>query len=277
MNKRRHNPRFSQRFNDMLGNQSAHICYADDDGQSAPPAGGQQAPVIPPAQTTVVPPAGTPPVTPPTGDNTGQPGEIPADFWSAGEGSVPAVPPQTVTTPAIQPAQGDPAAPSSPTASLDQVLQGVQFGPEALTAEAYEQLQQGDLTGFNANMQAAQTDTMRQTLLLVGQIMQNFRGGFEQDIQQMIESRITDENRTQYFDAEMPDVPEAVKPIYTSLFAQSLKNTKGDKKAALQMTKTMLAQLGVAIGNPRDPAQQQSPAPRQIQDWGAELGITAKK
>lgn len=124
---------------------------------------------------------------------------------------------------------------------LTERLEGLTFGDPIFNAEIAEQINSGDYNGVQERFTAMGRQIVRESMALQVQILRPFA---EQLIEQMrsevgqtLNTRDNTESLVTLFPAaKNPAMAKTIEPIY----AQALKNTKGDRVKAVAETKQML-------------------------------------
>ncbi len=211
-------------------------------GGGTPPAGGDN-----PAPGT----GNSEPGASGSGDsnNTG-PTFDPSAFWSGSEADQGSAPPgESVSTPTPSPAPA-PSSEGGFAATLTQRLEGLTFDP-IFDGSVAEEINAGNFEGINKKIAAQMQQAVRESLGIQVQILKPaFERLLEQvrnEQQQTFNSRDNNESLVTLFPAaKNPVMAKTIQPIY----AQALKNTKGDRESAVKQTKEMLRFMaGEAAGD----------------------------
>ena len=154
------------------------------------------------------------------------------------------------------------------------LLQGItQYqGGAVFDAETASQIAEGNLDGVNQRMQQMQQGVLRQSLIMMSQILQRFESQMEGRINGAITQNSTQRDDTSMLAEAFPSYGQAaMKPVINGVFQQSLRHTKGDRKAALEMTRGMLRSMGQLGGSdmgiqtpPNNPDDFQSNGPSSL-------------
>jgi hypothetical protein len=199
----------------------------------------------PPAQGGNEPPAsgnntggngdGTGNVTP-NGDNTGGGDEL-ATFWGDGNGEEP-------NAESLTPEQEK----EQQTALGTELKTAIEsFAPPApvFTQETAEQIAAGNFDGINSIMAKAHQATIQQSLLLTSKLVGAVVKRMQSDFDQRINSNLGARDDNQFLQSEFPLAKDpAFAPMVTRVWGQALKNSKGDRQAAIRMTRGMLEAFG---------------------------------
>lgn len=127
------------------------------------------------------------------------------------------------------------------------LMQGItQYqGGAVFDAETANQIAEGNLDGVNQRMAAMQQGVLRQAMIMTSQILQRFESQIDGRINGAVTQNSTQRDDTSMLTEAFPSFakPET-KPVIQGVFNQSLRHTKGDRKAALEMTRGMLKSMG---------------------------------
>lgn len=159
-----------------------------------------------------------------------------------------------------------------------QKLAALDFGP-VFTDEIAKQVGEGNLEGANKAFQAQGQKIAKESLIMSAQLMQLHGENLMQKVAAMMDERFGTRDNNSSLAKSFPSYQEeGMKPIIDGIFQQSMKHTKGDRTAAITMTKDMLkfvgktgrADMGLndAPGGPGDEGYQNQ---QQAKDFVAEL------
>lgn len=123
-----------------------------------------------------------------------------------------------------------------------QMIQQAQFDSNVFTPEALTALNENsDLTAVNNNMAKFGQSVMRQTTLLAAQLMQAFGNQMEAKFESMLNQQFDGREADADLVRSIPSAANpAVAPMVKAIFKRALGISKGDRKAAIDMTKEML-------------------------------------
>jgi hypothetical protein len=210
--------------------------------------GAGDAPPNPGDNTAVIPPAGA--TGDSGGDNNGQ--EFDADaFWKAGDegGDAP-----------------DPLAEAKELGTqLTSALNTMTFGGAVVDDSVAKELEQGNYANFNARLEGQLRMAARQTLAQSLNVMKVVEAQIMRKAEAQIAAALGNRDSQADLFAAIPSAKDpAVRPQIQAIYDQAMKVTKGNSKAALEMTKSMAAMvakkmapdlgLNFAPGNPGDSA-----------------------
>lgn len=129
--------------------------------------------------------------------------------------------------------------------TINETIQGLNFG-ELFTADIGTQIQEGDLTGINDRFQELGRSMVTQSVQQSIRIMQRFGAQLleqsQAQISEALGGRDNDSELVTAFPAAMKDPASA--PLVKQVFTQAMKHTKGDRKGAIEMTRSMLSMVG---------------------------------
>lgn len=144
--------------------------------------------------------------------------------------------------------------------------------PTIFDSETASQIGEGNLEGVNQRMEQFGQTIMRQAMIMTAQILQRFEGQVDGRITGAISTNTTRQTDESMLGDAFPSFtkPE-VRPVIQGVFQQSLRHTKGDRKAAMEMTRGMLKSMGQLGGQdfgfatpPSNPDDYQSNGPSSL-------------
>lgn len=113
--------------------------------------------------------------------------------------------------------------------------------PPVMTKEAMEGVAAGDYSKFEEGINTAIRGSMQETIGTLVGLMSKFGDHIEEKFGKLIESSHTNRDNRSFLREQIPaSKNEAVQPIIDSLYDRALSLTKGDKAAAVTMTKGMM-------------------------------------
>lgn len=180
------------------------------------------------------PPGNTDPATG-TSATQDNPGQLPDPnaFWK---------------TPEPSPDSGDQN--SDPGVDLGKTIaEGIQgYTPsDFFTREIGEQLAEGNMEGANQQFQKLSRDIMQQSVIQSAKIMQHLSQQLLGEVESRISQALGGEKDSQALESAFPSMKDpAVRPVINGVFRQAMQHTKGDRQAALDMTRGMLQAMGKA-------------------------------
>lgn len=136
-----------------------------------------------------------------------------------------------------QPGTGQQQQPNA-AESLRSRLEALKFGDSVLTDSVIEQMNEGNLDGFNANLNKAMQEVVKQTLYMVAPMMQNLQTNMGKEIDSRVNKTVTADKNLSYLHdnfamAKEPDFA----PVLEGVYAQALTRNKGNREQALSTTK----------------------------------------
>lgn len=172
-------------------------------------------------------------------NNTGD-GFDPASFWGSSESSSGQNPSGESASDNSNPNPG-----SSEGQSLQEILTGrlesMTFGDPVFTAEVTQQINEGNFDGFHQRLDGALRGAVRESLGMMVQVLRPFAEQINQTIEERLSSTLTNRDNAQALESLFPGAKNpAVRPMIQSIYDQALKNTKGNREAAVKQTKEML-------------------------------------
>jgi hypothetical protein len=233
---------------------------------------------------TPPPPAPTPP--PPAnngGGNSGQPsGESngnnnggqefdPSAFWNGSPGGNESAPPSGESAGGSNQSGGQPSGQPQQTIAEQTLarLEELNFGDGIMNDKAIAELAEGKLETFNQNLGGFGKQIVGQTLGLIAPLMAHLRNEIRNEFRQELNGTFQQRDNDADLVSAIPSAKDpAVKKTIQPVFDRAMQIAKGDRKAAIGMTKDMLRfmaqQTGDDIGLPprsagdNDGAQQSS-------------------
>jgi len=113
--------------------------------------------------------------------------------------------------------------------------------PPVMTKEAMEGVAAGDYSKFEEGINTAIRGSMQETMGTVVNLLSKFGDHIEEKFGKLIESSHTNRDNRAFLREQIPaSKNEGVQPIIDSLYDRALSLTKGDKTAAITMTKGMM-------------------------------------
>lgn len=224
--------------------------------------GGSPAPSPAPAPANT-PPAGGNSQQPGTGDstnnNTGE-GFDASTFWGSqdqgGSGS-----PDSGSASGDDPGSGT----EELRESLQERLNSLQFGDPVMTQEIFEAAANGDFSGFQNGLNAALGQAVRQSLGLSVSVLRPFAEQLMSEVRQEINSTLGRRDDNDQLVKDFPAAKDAaVRRTIQPIFEQALKNTKGDRPAAVKQVKEMMRLISGATADDLG----LNVAPRGADDFG---------
>lgn len=134
----------------------------------------------------------------------------------------------------------------TPQQTLVKAIQGYQPG-EAFTKEIGDQIANGDLSGVNKSIQNLLQQNMQQTLQFAAQMMKMYGEKQQKDFGGLVDQRFGSRDNTAALSESFPSYKEpGMKPVIDGIYSKALENSKGDRAAAIDMTRHMLKFVGNA-------------------------------
>ena len=208
---------------------------------------------------------GTPP------DNTGVTEESLANFWDE---EAPSNDGQQPSNQGGQQQQSGQQPPADTNQMLDRIVQSMNLG-DGISEDIVESLGQGDTKPFNEYMLNANRAMVRQVIMATGQMIAGIQrtvdGRVQQQVQDALKSRDTQDFVNQEFQVKDP----LVQPIVQAVYDKALNNTKGDRKKAAAQARLVLGKMGYNVGKGGGEEQQsQQQEDARIVNWAKTLGLT---
>lgn len=205
----------------------------------APAQGTTQTPTPAPANFTSDP-----------ADNTG--GSFDAtSFWNSDD-------------PAADPASTGPDA-TAVRDNLNQQLAALDFGTVAFDAETVQQINDGNFEGINKRLQDFGTNAVKQSLALTVSILQPLTEQILGMVDERINGTLSGRDDSDQLVRDFPTAKDPkIRPVIDNLYKQALKNTKGDRGAAVEQVKSMLTLVNQSTADDLG----LEVAPRGAEDFG---------
>lgn len=181
-------------------------------------------------------------------------------------------------------------SPQNPVDALNKKIEQMDFGVSDFTEAEVNQINQGDNSPLTDRIKNVGQEAVRQTIMTMAPMMQQMQTGIMEAVQSEISKSFKTDKAEQVLQRDILDsVPAenraSVKPVAEAVFAQALKNSKGDTAAASQQTKVVIGDmvkglagsldLTVAAPNSgQDGSDNQSMAAEV--DWTEFAGLTRK-
>lgn len=107
------------------------------------------------------------------------------------------------------------------------------------------EIAEGKLDGINNRLNQMAQSVMQQTVVMTARLMKALEESMDQRVSGMIDSSQSQTKDEQLLTENFQAYSQpAMQPVIRGVFQQSLSHTKGDRKAAMEMTKGMLKQMG---------------------------------
>lgn len=137
--------------------------------------------------------------------------------------------------------------------ALTQRLESLAFGDPVMTEEIAQQINNGDFSGFQERINQSLNQAVRHALSMNVQILRPFADQIMSQVREEIGQTLSGRDDhssliTDFPAAKNPVLAKTIEPI----FAQALKNTKGDRAAAVKQTKEMLRFMSGAAAEDLD-------------------------
>lgn len=172
----------------------------------------------------------------------------PAAFWAKSDASGDGLPGNGSSAESKSGTSGDQNQ-KTPQQSLVESIQAYQPG-EAFTKEIGDQIANGDLSGVNKSIQSLLQQNMQQTLQFAAQMMKLYGDKQQKDFSGLVDQRLGNRDNSAALSESFPSYKEpGMKPIIDGIYSKAMENTKGDRAAAINMTRHMLKFVGNAGGN----------------------------
>lgn len=177
-----------------------------------------------------------------------------------------------VTTPAPA-GQQQQNPPTNPTVAA---IQGMSFGNNVMTETVMKDLADGKTDSFHTAMNTYGQQVAEQTIRTILPIMSQLRDQLRSEMRTEVSGTLTNrDNMADLFRAIPSADTPATRPQVIPIFERAMTHTKGDRKAAIEMTKDMLrlaaTSMGGDLGIPPKSAGDGTATVPSNTDWLAEL------
>lgn len=133
---------------------------------------------------------------------------------------------------------------------LTQQLSNLNFGEPVMNADMQEAFTNGDFDGFNKALDTRLSHVVRQSLGLAVSVLRPFADQIMTDVEDRISQRLGSRDDA---DTLLSDFPAAkdpkIRPVVENLYKQALKNTKGDRPAAVEQVKSMMRLVSTGVAD----------------------------
>lgn len=128
-------------------------------------------------------------------------------------------------------------------------LQNLNFNP-VFNTDIANQIADGNLDGVNGAIAQLGRDSVRNAVTMSAELMQVYGQHIMTQVQSMIQDALGGRDNDQALMQEFPQAAAnpAIRPMITSIFAQSMKHTNNDRQKAIAMTRDMLKFVGQGVG-----------------------------
>lgn len=124
---------------------------------------------------------------------------------------------------------------------LTNKLNTLQFGDSPMSQEIFEQAQEGNFEGFNKNLNAMLSQAVKQALGLSVSVLRPFAEQMMTEVENRISQRLGSRDDADQLVRDFPAAKDPkIRPAVEGLYQQALKNTKGDRPAAVEQVKSMM-------------------------------------
>jgi hypothetical protein len=133
---------------------------------------------------------------------------------------------------------------------LTQQLNNLNFGDPIMTPETMEAMQNGDFKGFNEGIQKMVAHGVRQSLGLAVSVLRPFADQIMTDVEDRISQRLGTRDDADQLLTDFPAAKDPkIRPVVENLYKQALKNTKGDRPAAVEQVKSMMRLVSTSVAD----------------------------
>lgn len=147
--------------------------------------------------------------------------------------------------------------------ALGQELAGLISGHQAaplFTKELADQIADGNLEGINKAFGEAQQAALRQSLVLNTKLISAVANRLESQMQARIDAALGNKDSEVALETHFPAAKDPkARPLIQRVWDQSMKQTKGDKQKAVQLTRQMLDAFGQSTGLSTPPSDPSTP------------------
>lgn len=198
-------------------------------------------------------------------------------FWSGSDdadGETPAT--GSAANPPASPGSTEGGQPQSQGSSIAATIAAMTFG-DVMTQEAATKLAEGDPADFHKNLNVALRGAVQNSLIQSVGIMKQMRTQILEEVESKIQGSLGNRDNDAALIKAFPSAANpAVKPIVKNIFDRAMQVTKGNRDAAVSMTREMLKfqtgkmseDLGIPPASSGDSSAQ---VPSNV-NWAEELG-----
>lgn len=192
-------------------------------------------------------------------NNDGQKFDL-ASFWNSPDDEAnKGAPSGDSATPTPSPS-GQPQQQNQPNPTVA-AIQNMEFAAPVMTDDVMKELAEGKTEGFHKALTQHGRQVAEQTIRTVLPIMAQLRDQLRTEMRQEVTGTLSNrDNMKDLFQAIPSADTPALRPQVTSIFERAMSHSKGDRKAAIELTKDMLrltstsmeADLGIPPRSPGD-------------------------
>lgn len=133
---------------------------------------------------------------------------------------------------------------------LTQRLDSLDFGGPVFTQEMAAQINEGNFDGFNQSVNKALGQAVRQSLGLAVSVLRPFGDQIMSQVNSRIEEVLGGRDDSDQLIRDFPTAKDPkVRPVVENLYKQALKNTSGNREAAVQQVKSMLRLVSTSVAD----------------------------
>jgi hypothetical protein len=178
-------------------------------------------------------------------ENNNSPKFDPAAFWAQSEAPASGSPSSGGSAESGGGASGG-SETETPQQKLVKSISSHSF-PDAFTKEIGDQIANGDLSGINKSINNLLQQNMQQTLQFAAQMMKMYGEHQQTGFSKLVEQRFGNRDNNDALSKEFPSYNQpGMKPVIDGIFDKAMQNSKGDRAAAIDMTRHMLKFVGSA-------------------------------
>jgi hypothetical protein len=132
---------------------------------------------------------------------------------------------------------------------LQAEIQGIKFDG-GFTPELVAEMADGKFENSNKMMADMSRAAAQQGVMLAAKVMGQYGKALREEFQGMIEEKLGNRDNNKTLLEEFPQAASnpKLKPMIRTTFEQAMKHTKGNRAAALDMTRSMLAETAKVLG-----------------------------
>lgn len=134
--------------------------------------------------------------------------------------------------------------------TLTERLNNLQFGEPVITQETFEAAQSGDFSGLQAGLNKALAQAVQQSLGLSISVLRPFADQMMTEVEARINGRLGERDDNDQLIKDFPAAKDPkIRPVVDNLYKQALKNTKGDRSAAVEQVKEMMRLMSTSVAD----------------------------
>lgn len=125
-------------------------------------------------------------------------------------------------------------------------LTNLNLGGPIFTDDIMAKAAEGDVKGLNDAISAQSKAAVQHAVMMSAELMKAHQDVMLSRVQTMIQEALGGRDKQQTLESEFPQLASnpAMRPMIQGIFDKAMENSKGDRAAAVSMTRTMLQYMG---------------------------------